>query len=293
VKIGFFGVNTGIYSDPECSARIACAAEEAGYESVFSCEHVVIIDPREAPSPLPPHSRQLDQAVTLAFMAAHTQRLRLGTGIVILPQRNPVILAKALASLDVLSAGRLLVGVGVGYVQGEFDAIGVPFEERGPRTSEHIEAMRALWTQDSPSFEGRFSNFSGIQSLPQPVQDPHPPILVGGLSKPALRRAVQQGNGWFGFNTDLESTAAAVRGLEAAAQEVERPASLGPLELSVTPPPGPVDLDLQRAYEDLGIERIVVMRSARDMVGQPDAKGEKLADALDFLHRNAEALQLG
>ena len=293
MKIGFFGVNTGIYSDPECSARIACAAEEAGYESVFSCEHVVLVDPREAPSPLPPHSRQLDQAVTLAFVAAHTSRLRLGTGIVILPQRNPVIHAKALASLDVLSAGRLMVGVGVGYVQGEFDAIGVPFEERGPRTSEHIEAMRALWTQEAPSFRGRFSAFSGIQSLPRPVQDPHPPILVGGLSKPALRRAVAQGNGWLGFNVDLGTTANAVRGLVAAAKEVERPDSLGPLEISVTPPPGAVDLDMLRAYEDLGVERIVVMRSARDMVGQPDVKGEKFADALDFLKRNAETLRLG
>ena len=293
MKIGFFGVNTGIYSDPECSARIACAAEEAGYESVFSCEHVVLVDPRQAPSPLPPHSRQLDQAVTLAFMAAHTRRLRLGTGIVILPQRNPVILAKALASLDVLSAGRLLVGVGVGYVQGEFDAIGVPFEERGPRTSEHIEAMRALWTQEKPSFQGRFSAFSGIQSLPRPVQSPHPPILVGGLSKPALRRAVAQGNGWFGFNTDLEATATAIRGLDAAAREVDRPAALGPLEISATPPPGDIDLDLLRAYEDLGVTRIVVMRSARDMVGEPEIGGKKLADAIEFLQRTSETLRLG
>ena len=112
----------------------------------------------------------------------------------------------------------------------------VPFEERGPRTSEHIEAIRTLWTQDKPTFSGRFTSFSGIQSHPRPVQRPHPPILIGGMSAAAYRRAVRHGDGWYGFFQDLEATANALRGLAEAAKRVERPADLGPLEITITPP---------------------------------------------------------
>ena len=124
----------------------------------------------------------------------------MGSGIILLPQRNPVVLAKELSGVDVLSGGRLLFGVGVGYVPREFETLGVPWKERGARMSEHIEVIRALWTQDKPEFKGRFTSFSGIQSHPHPVQKPHPPILVGGMSASAHRRAVAQemsGTGFF------------------------------------------------------------------------------------------------
>ena len=133
------------------------------------------------------------------------------------------MLAKELAGIDVLSKGRLLFGVGVGYVEGEFRALGIPYEERGPRVTEHIEVIRTLWTADEPAFDGRFSSFSGIQSRPRPVQTPHPPIHVGGMSPPALRRAVAQGDGWYGFFQDVDATAAMLRNLEEAAKHVERP----------------------------------------------------------------------
>ena len=154
MKIGFFGINTGAFSTREAIIRVAQTAEESGYESLWTGEHVVLADPQIAPSPVPPHTRMVDTIATLAFVAAVTERIKLGSGIILLAQRNPVVLAKELAGIDVLSEGRLLFGVGVGYVKREFDVIGVPFEQRGARVSEHIEAIRALWTQDAPEFQG-------------------------------------------------------------------------------------------------------------------------------------------
>ncbi len=291
MKLGYFGINMGLFSEPEALVRVARAAEAAGYESLFTGEHVVLQDPQAPPSPMRPEARCLDQGIALGFAAAHTQAIKLGTGIIILPQRNPVILAKELATLDVISRGRLLVGVGVGYVEREFEAIGVPFAERGPRTSEHIEAIRALWTQPKPRFEGRFTRFSGIQSHPQPLQQPHPPILVGGMSKAALRRAVAHANEWYGFYQSLDATAAALRGLEEAAKAVPRPSALGRLGITITPPPGAVDRETLRRYEDLGVGRLVLMRAFEDMGGTPDPGGAREDAAIAFLERCAEALR--
>src|SRR5262249_27208619 len=161
-------------ADPEVAARVAKAAEAAGFDSLWAGEHVVLPDPQAPPSPLPPLAPMLDPTVALAFLAAHTNTVRLGTGIIILPQRNPLVLAKELASLDVLSGGRLSFGVGIGYLEAEFAALGVPFEDKGPRTEEYLAAMVAIWSQEKPSFAGRFASFSGVQARPQPVQKPHP-----------------------------------------------------------------------------------------------------------------------
>ena len=204
----------------------------------------------------------LDPAVALAYVAAHTERLRLGTGIIILPQRNPVVLAKELASVDVLSEGRLMVGIGAGYLEPEFAAVGAPFTGRGARTDEYIDAMRALWSQDAPSFQGRYASFSGVDAHPRPVQKPGPPIVVGGTSPGALRRAVSRGNGWYGFFTDLDHTRQALEGLEKARSEVERPEALGRLEISVTPLPG-VDLDTVHRYRELGVDRLTLVSTGR------------------------------
>jgi len=263
MRIGLFGINTGACARPETAARVARAAEEAGFESVWTGEHVVLPDPQRPPSPVPPDHPMLDPAVALAFVAARTTRLRLGTGIVILPQRNPVVLAKELASLDVVSDGRLLVGVGAGYLRAEFDAVGARFDDRGARTDEYLDAMRALWTQASPRFAGRTVRFAGIDARPRPVQKPHPPIVVGGLSAAAHRRAVERGNGWYGFLRDLGALRSDLDGLAAAARAVARPAELGALEISVTPPPR-TDLDAARRYRDLGVDRLVLLAPRRE-----------------------------
>jgi probable F420-dependent oxidoreductase len=157
MKFALFACNMGACADPKVAASVARAAEAAGFESLWVGEHVVLPDPQAPPSPVPPLTAMLDPTVSLAFLAAHTESVRLGTGIIILPQRNPLVLAKELASLDVLSGGRLIFGIGVGYLKPEFDALGVSFEQKGARTEEYLRAMIAIWTMDQPRFEGRFA----------------------------------------------------------------------------------------------------------------------------------------
>jgi len=263
VKIGVFGINTGPCAAPATAAKVARAAEAAGFESVWTGEHVVLPDPQAPPSPAPPRHPMLDPAVALGFLAAHTERLRLATGIIILPQRNPVVLAKELASVDVLSRGRLIFGLGAGYLRPEFEAVGASFHDRGARTDESIDAIRTLWCDAQPRFAGRTVRFAGIDAHPRPVQRPHPPIVVGGTSAAALRRAVARGNGWYGFLRDPDTARADLAGLAAARGEVERPDALGALEISITPPPR-LDLDGARRYRDLGVDRLVLLPHARD-----------------------------
>src|SRR4030095_15306611 len=199
MKFGLFGINFGACADPESARRIAQAAEEGGFESLWTGEHVVPPAPQAPPSPSPPDEPYLDPAVALAHLAAHTKTIRLGTGIIILPQRNPVVLAKELASVDVVSNGRLIFGLGIGYLKAEFDALGIPFDSKGARSMEYLQAMQAVWTQEQPAYQGKFVSFSKIQTKPQPVQKPHPPVVIGGHTPEAFRRAVQYANGWYGF----------------------------------------------------------------------------------------------
>jgi probable F420-dependent oxidoreductase len=262
MKFGLFGINTGPCARPETSAKVARAAEAAGFESLWTGEHVVLPDPQAPPSPAPPQHPMLDPAASLAFLAAHTQRVKLGTGIIILPQRNPLVLAKELASVDVLSNGRLIFGLGAGYLKAEFDALGARFDDRGARTDEYIDVLRALWTQPKPSFSGRTVKFSGVDAQPRPVQKPHPPIVVGGMSASALARALARGNGWYGFARDLAATKGDLAGIAEARARVQRPEPLGALEISITPPRA-VDEAGARAYADLGVDRLVLLLPGR------------------------------
>jgi probable F420-dependent oxidoreductase len=259
LKFGLFSMNMDACSYPDGAARIARLAEAAGFDSLWAGEHVVLPDPRVPPSPMAPEDRILDPIVALSFLAAQTSQILLATGIIILPQRNPLVLAKELASLDVLSQGRLLVGIGAGYLEPEFQALGVPFHDRGARTDEYLAAMRAVWSEERPAYHGERVAFAGIQAHPQPVRRPHPPIVIGGHSGPAHRRAVSQGHGWYGFNLDLAATAGQLAGLRQAAAQVPRPASLATLEISVTPPSGPLDLETAKRYAALGVDRLILM----------------------------------
>jgi probable F420-dependent oxidoreductase len=284
---GYFGFNVGALANPDSMERCVVACEQLGYESVWSGEHVILIDPHEPPSPVPPESNFLDSVASLAFAAAKTERIKIGSGIILLAQRDPIVLAKELAGVDVLSKGRLLFGLGVGYVPGEFEALGIPYEERGARTSEHIEVLRTLWTEGKPSFDGQFTKFSGIQSHPMPVQNPHPPIIVGGNSPPALRRAVAQGDGWYGFFMDVDTAGAMVKALEETAKSTDRPASLGKLTISITPP-GPIDADTAKRFEDAGVDRLILMRGFQDMGAAP---AREVDDAIaKFLEDQAKEL---
>ena len=264
LKFGLFSTNAYACSYPDVVAGVARAAEAAGFESLWGGEHVVLPDPQAPPSPMAPHDRILDPIIALTYCAAVTRRVRLGTGIIILPQRNPLVLAKELASLDALSAGRLIFGIGVGYLEPEFRALGAPFEQRGAVTDEYLAAMQAIWSQAKPAYQGRFVSFADVQAHPQPVQRPHPPIVIGGRTAAAFRRAVQQGHGWYGFALDAEGTARALAGLREAAQRYPRPGHLGELEISITPGRGAgIDLAGAEAFAALGVHRLVLMPSPK------------------------------
>jgi probable F420-dependent oxidoreductase len=258
MKIGLFQINMEALSEPEALGKAAVAAEQAGFESLWTGEHVVLPDPQEPPSPMPPEGRLLDPAVALAYAAALTSDIKLGTGIIILPQRNPLVLAKELASVDVLSNGRLIFGVGVGYLPAEFGALGIPMEDRANRSVEYIEAMRAIWSMDQPEYSGKYVNFSGVVANPRPVQKPGPPVVMGGHSAPAFRRSVTMCEGWYGFALDLDATKACVDGIAEAAAKHDRPAELGPLEISVTPRMRPSP-EMVEQYRELGVDRLVLL----------------------------------
>jgi len=179
-------------------------------------------------------------------------------GLFPLPQRNPVVLAKQAASLDVLSAGRLLLGVGAGYLEPEMTAVGVDMAGRGRRTDEYLDAMTALWTQQAPAYHGRYVTFDKVDAHPRPARPGGPRIIVGGHSPAAFRRAVARGHGWFGNGTH-DDLVTHLAGLRRAADEVDRPARLGPLEITYMQlDPVTVDADTARRYADLGVHRLVV-----------------------------------
>ena len=187
-----------------------------------------------------------------------------------------------------LSGGRLIFGVGVGYVKEEFDTMSVPFEERGPRTSEHIEVIRTLWTSDKPEFSGQFTSFSGIQSYPHPCRAP-PPDRHRRSSPPALRRTITQGNGWYGFMLDVEGAAAAVQALEETARKVERPDHLGPLEISITPR-GRLDGETVERFAEAGVHRLVPM--PRGLMVPTDTPAAARDEVIASVEALAESLGL-
>ncbi len=276
MKFGLFAINMGVCVDPTTAAAVARSAEQAGFDSIWAGEHVVLPDPQAPPSPLPPETPMLDPTVALTFVAAHTKRVRLGTGIIILPQRNPLVLAKELASLDVLSSGRLTFGIGIGYLKAEFEALGAPFEKKGPRAEDYLKAMLAIWTMPTPEYRGEFVSFRGIDAMPRPVQKPHPEIVFGGHTKEAYNRAARLANGWYGFGLDVTAAAKCLEGLRRACEKFGR--RFDELEISVTPlvdgkafgAPLPPPPDQVKRYADLGVHRLIFCPpvTARDAINR-------------------------
>jgi probable F420-dependent oxidoreductase len=267
MRLGVFGINSGTTHGPAETVRLCRLAEELGFDSVWAGEHVVVPSPRVAPSPMEPTDPMVDPLVHLAFVASATNRVLLATGIIVLPQRNPLVLAKQAASLDVLSGGRLLLGIGAGYLEAEMTAVGVPLADRGARTDDYLAAMRALWTQPGPvEHHGPFVSFAGVDAYPRPVQPGGPRIIVGGQSPTALRRAVAHGHGWYGFALTPEAAVRCVEGLRRAAAQVRRPANLGELEISVTPRRR-LDAQAVEAFAAGGVHRLVP-----NTIGAPTAE---------------------
>jgi probable F420-dependent oxidoreductase len=270
--IGLFAINSHACAAPDASARVAVLAERLGYDSLWAGEHVVVPSPRVTPSPMEPDEPILDPLVALAHVAAHTERIRLGTGVIILPQRNPLVLAKQVASLDVLCGGRLIFGLGVGYLEPEMRAIGVPMEGRGGRADEYLAAMRALWEDEAPAHRGRYAEFEGVDAHPRPVQQPLP-VVVGGHTAAAHRRAARSADGWYGFLVGLRAMAEQRDLMHAAIEEAGRER---PLQVSVTPSRR-LDQEVVEAYSDLGVDRLIVAPPV----------GLSLDDLLEFVESNA------
>jgi probable F420-dependent oxidoreductase len=254
MRFGLFGVNFASCADPEVQRRVVLAAEEVGFESVWTGEHVAL-PIRDNPVPTPAETPFLDSLVALARIAGFTSRIRLGTGILVLPHHNPVLIAKALASLDVVSGGRVIAGFAGGYAEPEFRALGVDFRRRGAITDDSLRAIRTLWTEEAPTYQGRFADFADIRFEPKPVQRPHPPIIVGGMAPAALRRAAREGDGWYGFALTVEQTAPVVAELRRLRAELGR--GDAPFEISLTTFE-PLTPELVAAAGGAGIHRLIV-----------------------------------
>jgi probable F420-dependent oxidoreductase len=200
MKLGVWIPNCRHLATPEIIRGAAVRAEALGYDSVWVSDHVVVPDANVVNF----GATVFDPLVTLGVIAGVTSRVRLGTTVLIVPYRNAVVTAKMVSSLDALSGGRVVFGIGAGWVAAESAMLGVPFAERGAMTDEYLEAMQELWTKQAPSFNGKYTQFSGLKFEPKPVQKPHPPIWVGGHSKAALRRAAQFGAAWHPINRSPE-----------------------------------------------------------------------------------------
>jgi probable F420-dependent oxidoreductase len=248
---------------------VAMAAEDCGFATLWSGEHVVMVDRSSSRYPysddgriaVPAVADWIDPLIGLGFAAAATTTIGIATGVLLLPEHNPVIVAKQAATLDRLSAGRLTLGVGIGWSREEFDALGVPFERRGERTAEYVAAMRTLWREDIASFRGDFVNFDGIRVNPKPVRHRRIPIVLGGNSNTALRRVVAWADGWYGFN--LADTADAA-GRVAVIRSLCLDAGRDPDELQLAVAlrqPRPADVP---TLADIGIDELVIVEGPPD-----------------------------
>jgi probable F420-dependent oxidoreductase len=260
---------------PEMVAT-ARRAEELGFESLWIPDHIVLPVDYRSPypyatsgrMPAPPETPFHDPLLALAFVAGVTSRIRLATGVLVLPMRNPFAVAKAAASLDVVSGGRLILGVGIGWLREEFEAIGMDYEGRARRTREFIALIKELWTAPAPSYHGRTVSADNVRFAPKPLQQPHPPIVLGGDTEPSLRRAAQVGDGWYGIMTSLDQTADTItrlRGHERAARRSR------PLEITVNPRfAEPLEAAQVRKLAAMGVDRVIVnvSRNPADALGE-------------------------
>jgi probable F420-dependent oxidoreductase len=285
MQIGLFAPAASPAGTPEYLHALATAAEGCGFHSLWVAEHVVLFDDYASRYPYAADGRIpaggeigfLDPFDTLAFLAASTTRIRLGTGICLVPQRNPVYTAKQAATIDWLSRGRFDFGVGVGWLAEEFRALGVPFERRGARTREYLEVMQRLWCDPVSSYSGTFYELPACRQYPKPVQRPHPPIWFGGESDPALRRVAEQGQGWYPFSLEPDALAERLGTLDRLL--ARRGRSRRDVHVAVCPYLRPTDLDLVKRYRDLGVDQVVLFVAP----AAPDALRElleRLADAI-------------
>ncbi len=253
------------FSTPELLALIATEAEQRGIGTIWVGEHVVLFEEyassypyaEDGRIPTPPGTGLLEPLTTLSFLAAHTTTVRLGTAMVLLPQRNPVYTAKEVSSLDWLSNGRVDFGVGVGWLEEEFKAVDVPWPHRGKRTDEYLEVLNTLWCDETSSYEGEFYSLDPCSMFPKPVQHPHPPIHIGGESDAALARAARSGQGWHTFNRTPEQLAEPVGRLTGLLADQGRRRE--DVTVTVCPYFQPLDADIAERYAEAGADAVAAL----------------------------------
>lgn len=286
MKVGLFVPFASPASDRDFMAALGPAAEERGFDSLWAAEHLVLFDdysshyPYSADGKIPAGGEVgiIEPFACLSFLAATTSRIRLGTGVLLVPQRNPVYTAKEAAAVDWLSGGRLDLGVGIGWLEEEFEAAGVPFARRGRRTREYVELIKKLWCDDPSSHAGEFYQLNECRHYPKPLQDPHPPLIFGGETDAALRRAADLGQGWYGY--DHEPATAAERIGKLGGLLADRGRSLDEMEISISPylrETGPAEVE---AFAEAGVDQLIlfVMAADRDeLLGTLDRLATEIA----------------
>jgi probable F420-dependent oxidoreductase len=253
------------FSTPELLALIGHEAEERGIGTIWVGEHVVLFDQYESSYPYaedgriptPPGTGLLEPLSTLSFLAAHTTDVRLGTAMVLLPQRNPVYTAKEVSTLDWLSNGRVDLGIGVGWLEEEFEALNVPWPRRGRRTDEYLEVLTTLWCDETSAYEGEFYSLNPCSMFPKPVQHPHPPIHIGGESDAALRRTARAAQGWHTFNRTPAELAEPLGKLDRLLADQGR--TRGDVRITVCPYFQPLDADIAEAYAEAGADAVAAL----------------------------------
>ena len=282
MRVGLHALGIGSGSERAVIEAVARAAELHGFATLWSGEHVVMVDESASRYPyaddgeiaVPAVADWIDPMIGLSFAAAATSRIGLATGVLLLPEHNPVIIAKQAASLDKLSGGRFALGIGIGWSREEFDALGVPFERRAARTADYVAAMRTLWRDDIASHTGEFTTFSAIRVNPKPVRNRRIPILLGGNSEPALRRVAQWGDGWYGFNlADPGEVADKLATLKTLCDEAGR--DMADLRIAVAlVEPHPADA---ARLAELGVDELVLVASPPEDAAQAAEWVEGLA----------------
>jgi probable F420-dependent oxidoreductase len=265
MQIGIFAPASNPFATPEYLDALGRAADTRGFHAIWLAEHVVLFDDYASRYPYSPDGKIpaggengiLDPFDTIGFLAAVTKRIRLGTGVCLVPQRNPVYTAKDVATVDWLSNGRVDFGVGIGWLAEEFAALGVPFERRAARCREYLEVMRRLWCDPVSEYAGRFYRLPACRQYPKPVQQPHPPIWFGGESDAALRRVADLGQGWYPFSIEPDVLAGRLRDLERLL--TERGRKRADIQVNVCPYLRPADLDLVRRYRDAGADQVTLL----------------------------------
>lgn len=271
MKFALMYANVGPFCSPDMATHVATTAERVGLESIWTVEHVVIPVGYESTYPYDPSGKMPapdqmpmpDPLIWLSYAAAVTKTLRLATGIVILPQRHPLYVAKEAATLDVLSNGRLILGIGIGWLREEFDALGIPFEERAGRTAETVRAVRSLWKDEAEPFEGKYFRWGKLESHPKPVQKPGVPIVVGGHTELAARRAARYGDGFFPGVADDEK----LKSLLGIMREECKKLGRDPSTIEVTSGRTAPNPDAVKRLADLGVSRFVLPPPAFDPEG--------------------------